>query len=150
MAGVTTAMCTSFKVELFKGTHQFLQTSGHAFKLALVAAGCSGTYGAASTNYSELTTDEQTDSGSNYTTGGAALTVPADPTSSSTTAFCDFTDTSWANSTISAIGALIYNVSASNAAVSLHSFGGTKSSSAGTFAITFPTADASNAILRLA
>lgn len=145
----TTAMCTSFKVELMKALHNFLLTGGSTFKLALIKSGMAGTYGAASTNYSNITGNSDEASGTGYTAGGTTLTR-VDPTSSGTTAYTDFADVSWSTATISAAACMIYNTSNSNSSVSIHDFGGTVASTAGTFSITFPTPDASNAILRLA
>lgn len=145
----TTAMCTSFKSELMQALHNFLLTGGHAFKLALIKTGMAGTYGAASTNYSNITGNSDEASGTGYTAGGAALTR-VDPTTSGTTAYTDFADVSWSSATISAAAAMIYNTTSGNRAVSVHDFGGTVTSTNGTFQVTFPTPDASNAILRLA
>jgi hypothetical protein len=146
----TTAMCTSFKKELFEAKHNFLLSGGNTFKLALIKSGMAGTYGAASTNYSNITgnTDEVGDSGT-YAAGGGTLTR-IDPATSGTTAYVDFADISFTSATISAAAAMIYNSTSSNVATSIHDFGGTVASTAGTFQITFPTADSSNAILRLA
>jgi hypothetical protein len=134
-------MCTSFKVELFDGEHDF---DAHTFKAALYTS--SATLNAGTTAYA--TTNEV--SGTGYTAGGAALTVVS-ATSSGTTAFVDFNDLSWAGSTITARGALIYNdTHASDAAVCVLDFGTDKTTSASTFTIVFGTADASNAIVRIA
>lgn len=141
---VTTAMTTSFKQELLQGLHDL---DGHTLKLALIKSGESGTFGAASTNFSELSSDEA--SGTGYSSGGATLgsvSIALD----GTTATVDFADVSFSNSTISASGAMIYNSSASNRAIAVISFGGTVASTAGTFTVTMPAADASNAIIRLA
>tara|TARA_R100000700_G_C3150279_1_gene129167 strand:+ start:138 stop:569 length:432 start_codon:yes stop_codon:yes gene_type:complete len=141
---VTTAMTTSFKQELLQGLHDL---DGHTLKLALIKSGESGTFGASSTNFSELSSDEA--SGTGYSSGGATLgsvSIALD----GTTATVDFADVSFSNSTISASGAMIYNTSASNRAIAVISFGGTVASTAGTFTVTMPTADASNAIIRLA
>jgi hypothetical protein len=143
---ITTAMCTSFKSELLGGIHD-LDT--HTLKLALIKASPSGTYGAATTNYSTVTGNSDEASGTNYSAGGqnldgAAITV------SGTTAIVDFTDEVFASATISADGCIIYNSSASNKAICLIDFGGTKTSTNGDFTIQFPTADASNAIIRIA
>ena len=140
---ITQAMCTSFKKELLEGTHNFLNSGGSTFKLALFTS--SATLGAATTAYA--TTNEVT--GTNYTAGGANLTR-VDPTSSGTTAFTDFADLTFSTATVTANGALIYNSSASDAAVIVLAFGGDKTSTAGDFTIQFPTADASNAIIRIA
>jgi hypothetical protein len=109
------------------------------------------TYGAATTNYSDVTSspgDEVANSGT-YTAGGAQLTS-AGVTLSGTTAFVDFADVSFTSATISADGCIIYNADRGNRAVSVHDFGGTKTSTNGTFSVVFPVADSSNAILRLA
>lgn len=146
----TTAMCTSFKVEILKAQHNFLLTSGNTFKMALIKSGMAGTYGAASTNYSNITGNSDEASGTGYTAGGATLTR-VDPTSSGTTAYTTFSSpVTWSTATISAAACMIYNTTNSNSSVSIHDFGGTVSSTAGTFTVTLPTADASNAILRIA
>lgn len=146
----TTAMCTSFKAELGTATHNFTASTGNTFKLALIKSGMAGTYGAASTNYSNITSnsDEVANSGT-YSAGGLTLTSVT-PTTSGTTAIYDFADVSATSATISAAACMIYNSSSSNKACSVHDFGGTQSSTAGTFSIVFPVADASNAILRIA
>tara|TARA_R110000824_G_C15152982_1_gene671208 strand:+ start:1003 stop:1446 length:444 start_codon:yes stop_codon:yes gene_type:complete len=140
----TSAVCTSFKQELLVGTHNF--TNGaDAFKLALYTN--SATISASSTVY--VTLGETTnDAGSAYSAGGNTL-VNVTPTTSGTTAYCDFSDTSWSTASFTAYGALIYNSTDSNKAVCVLNFGGDKTSSAGTFTIQFPADDASNAILRL-
>ena len=141
---ITQAMCTSFKKELLEGTHNFKNSGGSAFKLALFTS--SATLGASTTAYA--TTNEVT--GTGYSAGGLALTR-VDPTTSGTTAFTDFADLTFSTATITANGALIYNDDASNdAAVIVLAFGGDKTSTAGDFTIQFPTADASNAIIRIA
>ena len=141
---ITQAMCTSFKKELLEAGHNFKNSGGSAFKLALFTS--SATLGASTTAYA--TTNEV--SGTGYTAGGSALTR-VDPTSSGTTAFTDFADLTFSTATITANGALIYNDDASNdAAVIVLAFGGDKTSTAGDFTIQFPTADASNAIIRIA
>ena len=141
---ITQAMCTSFKKELLEGTHNFKNSGGSAFKLALFTS--SATLGASTTAYA--TSNEV--SGTGYSAGGSALTR-VDPTTSGTTAFTDFADLTFSTATITANGALIYNDDASNdAAVIVLAFGGDKTSTAGDFTIQFPTADASNAIIRIA
>ena len=145
----TTAMCTSFKVEVLRAQHNFLLTGGNTFKMALIKSGMAGTYGAASTNYSNITGNSDEASGTGYTAGGATLTR-VDPTSSGTTAYTTFSSpVTWSTATISAAACMIYNTTNSNSSVSIHDFGGTVSSTAGTFTVTLPTADASNAILRI-
>lgn len=145
---ITTAMCTSFKKELLEAKHDFNVTGGHTFKIALFTS--SATLGASTTDYS--TSNEV--SGTGYTQGGNTLTN-VDPTTSGTTAFTDFADTTWASATITANGALIYNTttaggSGTTNAVCALAFGGDKTSTNGDFVIQFPTADASNAIIRIA
>ena len=145
---ITTAMCTSFKVELLQGLQDF-DTAGNTFKLGLFKTSPAGTYGAATTNYSDVTGNSDENGGAGYTAGGKTLTNVT-PTSTSTTAFTDFDDQTWGSSTITADGAFIYNSTNGNRMVSVHDFGGAKSSSAGDFVIQFPTADSSNAIIRIA
>ena len=143
---ITSAICSSFKQELLQGKHSFESSGGHTFKLALFDSGAS--LGAATTDYS--TSEEITNtSGTAYTSGGATLTSVT-PVASSTTAVCDFSDVSYSSASFTANGALIYNSSASNKAVAVIAFGGDKTVSSGTFTIQFPTADASNAIIRIA
>lgn len=148
---IAQAMCTSFKTELLTGTHNFA-TNGNAFKLALYAEGSGGksnttaTLGATTTAFT--TTGEVASSGT-YATGGGTLTKVA-PTTSGTTALTDFVDLSFTSATITAMGALIYNDTNSNKAVAVLDFTSNKTSTSGTFTIQFPTADASNAIIRIA
>ena len=149
---ITSAICTSFKKELLEGLMDFNATSGSTFKIALIKANASqsGTYNAATTNYSDVTgnSDELPATGG-YTTGGNTLTN-IDPTTSGTTAFVDFADTSWTSATFTTRGCIIYNTSQSNKAVMVIDFGADFSVSGGTFQIQFPTANASDAILRIA
>ena len=141
---ISQAMCTSFKKELMTATHNFTASTGNSFKLALYTS--AATLSAATTAYSA--TNEA--SGTNYAAGGAALTNIT-PTTSGTTAFTDFADLTFSNATITANGAVIYNdTAAGDPAVVVLAFGGDKTSTAGDFTIQFPTADASNAIIRIA
>lgn len=145
---ITSALCTSFKKELLERKHDFNASSGHTFKIALYTSAAN--LDASTTAYSA--TNEV--SGTGYTPGGATLTN-IDPTSSGTTAFVDFADVTWSSATITAAGALIYNTttdggSSTTNAVAVISFGGDKTSTNGDFVVQFPTADASNAIIRLA
>ena len=154
---ITQAVCTSFKQELLQGIHNFTSGScggtttttgsGNAFKIALYTS--SATLAASTTAYSS----SNEASGTGYSAGGNALTNVT-PTTSSTTALTDFADTTWSSSTVTARGALIYNSSttagSANRAVLVLNFGSDKSSSSGDFTITFPTADASSAIIRIA
>jgi hypothetical protein len=148
---ISQAMCTSFKVELLSGGHNFNTTNvartvdtQDTFKIALFTS--SATLGATTTAYS--TSDEAT--GTGYSAGGNTLTVSAVPTSTGTTAFLDFTDTTWSTATVTARGALIYNSTYSDTSVAVLDFGADKTSTAGDFTIIFPTADATNAIIRIA
>ena len=145
MGTITTAMCNSFKQELLGGVHD-LDT--HTLKLALIKPSPTGTYGAATTNYSDITGNSDEATGTNYTAGGQELDS-ASITLSGTTAFVDFADEVFSNLTISAGGAIIYNTSASNKAIAIFAFSSTVSSTAGDFTVIFPTADASNAVIRI-
>ena len=143
-------MCTSFKKELLYGVHDFDLANGDTFKIALYTN--SASFNAATTAY---TTSNEV-SGTNYVAGGGALTN-VDPTSSGTTALTDFVDETWSSATITARGALIYNttpnttsLSVTNPTVVVLDFGADKTSTAGDFTVVFPTADASNAIIRIA
>ena len=143
-------MCTSFKKELLYGVHDFDLFSGDTFKIALYTN--SASFDAATTAY---TTSNEV-SGTGYSAGGGALTN-VDPTSSGTTALTDFQDETFSTATITARGALIYNTTPNTASLSVTNptvvvldFGGDKTSTAGDFTIVFPTADASNAIIRIA
>ena len=140
---ITQAMTTSFKQELMEGVHDF---TAHTFKIALYTS--SATLGATTTAYSA--TNEV--SGTGYTAGGNTLTVTGGAVSTSgTTAYIDFADTTWSTATITARGAVIYNsTAAGNPAVAVLDFGADKTSTAGDFTVSFPTADASNAIVRIA
>ena len=143
---ITSAICTSFKQELLVGTHNFTATTGNTFKIALFTS--SASLGASTTAYS--TSNEITNSsGTAYTAGGATLTSVT-PTTSGTTAFCDFADVSFSSASFTANGALIYNDDQSDKAVAVIAFGADKTVTSGTFTIQFPTADASNAIIRIA
>jgi len=141
---ITSAVCTSFKVELLKGVHNFTASSGDTFNLALYTS--SASLGAATTAY---TTSNEV-SGSGYTAKGNALTSVT-PVASSTTAVCDFSDTSFTSASFTARGCMIFNDSASGdpACVTID-FGSDKTVTSGTFTIQFPTADSSNAIIRIA
>ena len=141
---ITTAFCTSFKQQLMQGQHNFTTTTGNTFKIALYTS--SATLGASTTAYS--VTNEIAATGG-YTAGGNTLTNVT-PTTSGTTAYVDFADTTWTSSTITANGALIYNANATNASTVVLAFGSDKSSSNGDFTIVFPLPDATNAIIRIA
>ena len=145
MGTITTAMCNSFKQELLGGVHD-LDT--HTLKLALIKPSPTGSFGAATTNYSDLTANSDEASGTNYSAGGQNLDSAA-ISLSGTTAFVDFADEVFSNLTITAAGAIIYNSSASNKAIAVFSFGSNVASTAGDFTVIFPTADASNAVIRI-
>lgn len=146
---ITQAMATSFKLEILDGIHAFgttvirAGTTPDTFKIALYTSAAS--LNAATTTYT--TSGEVV--GTGYTAGGNTL-VNVAPTSSGTTAFCDFNDTTWANATITARGAMIYNSTQSNKCVAVFDFGADKTSTDGDFTVIFPTPDASNAVLRIA
>jgi len=154
---ITQALCTSFKQEILQGIHNFTNGSGggtttstgtgNTFKIALFTS--SASLGAGTTAYA----DSNQASGTGYSAGGNTLTNVT-PTTSSTTALTDFADTTWSSSSITARGALIYNSSttagSANRAVAVLDFGTDKTTSSGDFTITFPTADASSAIIRIA
>ena len=140
---ITQAMCTSFKTELLTGTHNFTNSSGNTFKLALYTS--SASLGAGTTAYS--TSNEV--SGTGYSAGGSALTNVT-PSADGTTAITDLADLTFSSSTITARGALIYNDSVSDKAVLVLDFGADKASSSGDFTIQFPAAAAATAIIRIA
>ena len=142
---ITTAMCNSFKQELLGGVHD-LDTD--TLKVALIKASPAGTYGSGTTNYSDITGNTDEAVGTNYTAGGQELDS-ATITLAGSTAIVDFADEVFANLTISADGAIIYNSSQGNKAVAVFDFGGTVTSTSGDFTIVFPTADASNAVIRI-
>ena len=147
---ISQAMATSFKVDILNGVHAFGttvtrgSTAADTFKIALYTS--SASLDATTTAYS--VTNEV--SGTGYSAGGNTLSVSQVPTSTSTTAWLDFSDTTWSSATITANGALIYNSSQSDKAVAVLAFGGDKTSTNGDFTIVFPTADSSNAIIRIA
>ena len=149
---ISQAMVTSFKVEILDGVHNFgtgvtrASTAADTFKIALYTS--SATLSAATTAYT--TSDEVSSSGTNYTAGGQTLVISQVPTSTSTTAWLDFDDITWASATLTANGALIYNATQGNKAVAVLAFGGDKTSTAGNFTIQFPAAASTTAILRIA
>lgn len=139
---ITSAMCSSFKVESWRGLHNF-DVAGDQFKIALYTS--AATLDASTTVYSA--TNEVV--GAGYTAGGKDLTN-VQPVLDGTTAVGDFADTSWTTATITAAGALIYNSTNGDRAVAVISFGGDQSSTAGTFTVVFPVAAAATAIIRFA
>ena len=143
---ITSAVCSSFKQELLQGKHDFDSSGGDTFKIALYTS--SATLGASTTDYS-ATNEITNDAGSAYVAGGATLTSVT-PTTDGTTAVCDFSDVSYTSASFTANGALIYNDTQSDKACAVIAFGSDKTVTSGTFTIQFPTADASDAIIRLA
>lgn len=138
-------MCTSFKVGILGADFNFDTGTTQVFKIALFTS--TATLDATTTAYSA--SNEVV--GTGYTAGGNTLTISQVPTSTSTTAFLDFADTTWTTATITARGALIYLANGTtNPAVAVLDFGSDKTSTAGNFTIQFPVADATNAILRIA
>ncbi len=140
---ITQAMCSSFKTALLNGEMDFSSDTSQTFKIALYTS--SATLSAATTAYS--TTNEV--SGTGYTAGGNTLSIAANPALSGTTAFLDFSDTTWSSSSITARGALIYKSATGNPAVAVIDFGEDKQTSSADFVISFPIADANNAIIRI-
>ena len=140
---ITQTMCTSFKKALLDGEMDFSSNTSQTFKIALFTS--AATLNADTTAYTS--SDEVV--GTGYTAGGNTLTVVA-PATSETTAFLDFSDTTWSSATITARGALIYQSGGSNPAVAVLDFGSDKSTVADSFTVQFPTADASTAIVRIA
>ena len=145
MGTITTAMCNSFKQELLGGVHD-LDT--HTLKIALIKPSPTGSFNKATTNYSQLTSSSDEAAGTNYSAGGQGLDSPVISLSGDT-AIVDFADEVFSNLTITAAGALLYNSSASNKAIAVFSFGSNVASTAGDFTVIFPTADASNAVIRI-
>jgi hypothetical protein len=144
---ITQAMATSFKVGLLNGTFNFGTGTSQVFKIALYTAAAS----LDSTTTAYTSSNEVSSSGTGYTAGGNTLVVSQVPTSTGTTAFLDFADSTWAAATITARGALIYLANGTtNPAVCVLDFGSDKTSTNGAFTIIFPAADSSNAIIRIA
>ena len=150
MAFTGNYMCTSFKDQLLEGVHDFRSAGGDTFYIALYTNSASFT--AATTAYT-ATNEITNTSGTAYVAGGAAL-GNVSPTTSGTTAFTDFADETWSSASFSARGAMIYNSTPAhtytNPSVVILDFGADKTASAGDFTVVFPTADATNAIIRIA
>ena len=143
---IASAICNSFKQEILVGTHNFTASSGNDFKLAMYTS--SASMGASTTAYSS-SNEISNSSGSAYSAGGKTITSVT-PALDGSTACCDFADVSWTSASFTANGCLIYNDTQSDKACAVIAFGGDKTVSSGTFTIQFPTADASNAIIRIA
>lgn len=150
MAFTGNFMCTSFKQQLLEGAHDFRSSGGDVFYIALYTNTASFT--AATTAYT-ATNEITNTSGSVYVAGGGVLTNIS-PSSSGTTALTDFVDETWSSASFTARGAMIYNSTPAhtytNPSVVILDFGSDKTASAGDFTVVFPTADASNAIIRIA
>lgn len=149
MVAPTQALCNSFKQELLQGLHDFDNPGGNTFNIALFAAAASvsGTFGAGTTNYSQMGSDEAT--GTNYSVGGIAL-ASVTPVLSGSVAILDFADAVFSNVTLTSSGALIYNTTNGNRAVCVLNFGSDRTATATDFTVQFPLADAANAIIRIA
>jgi len=145
MGTITTAMCNSFKQELLGGVHD-LDT--HTLKIALIKPSPTSSFSKATTNYSDLTANSDEATGTNYSAGGQVLDSPVISLSGDT-ALVDFADEVFSNLTITAAGALLYNSSVSNKAIAVFNFGSTVTATNGDFTVVFPTADASNAVIRI-
>jgi len=140
---ITQTLCTSFKVALLNGEMDFSSDTTQTFKIALYTS--SATLDATTTAYS--TTNEV--SGTGYTAGGNTLSIASSPTSSGITAFLDFSDTTWSSSSVTARGALIYKSATGNPAIAIIDFGEDKQTSSADFVIGFPSADKTNAVVRI-
>ena len=141
---ITQTMCTSFKKALLDGEMDFSANTNQSYKIALY------TNSASLDATTETYTTSNEASGTGYTPGGVALTISTAPTTSGTTAYLSFRNATWANSTITARGALIYQTGGTTPAVAVLDFGSDKSTSGTTFQVTFPTANATTAIVRVA
>jgi hypothetical protein len=142
---ITQGMCDSFKVQILSGQQNLVSGSASTYKLALYTS--AATLSNATANYTSL--NEVSSSGSNYTAGGNTLVVSQSPTNTGNVAFLSFANSSWYNANITANGALIYN-STANTTVAVLAFGSDKTATNGTFTVIFPTADSTNAIIRIA
>lgn len=144
MAFTGNFLCTSFKRALLDGEMDFSSDTAQVFKIALYTS--SATLDASTTAYT--TSNEVV--GTGYTAGGNTLTISVNPTTTGTTAFLSFANTTWTSATITARGALIYQSGGSNPAVAVLDFGSDKSAAGGNFEVVFPTANSSSAIIRIA
>jgi hypothetical protein len=144
-------LTTSFKVQILDGIHNFgvgvirATTAADTFKIALYST--LATLNSTTTEYT--TQDEVT--GTGYTAGGNTLVISQAPTSTDTetVAWLNFENSSWANATFSADGALIYNSTQGNKAVAVLNFGSTKTTANQTFTVTFPASTSSAALIRI-
>lgn len=148
----TTAMCNTFKAEIGQALHNFTITTGNVFKIALIKVSPAGTYGASSTNYSDITGNTDEASGTGYTAGGFAWTAAQNLTpvvNGGQGCYSWSTNPSWTTATFSCTAGMIYNSTNSNRATSTYDFGGTQTVSAGTLTLVLPAQTASNAIIRI-
>jgi hypothetical protein len=141
---ITQTLTTSFKVQLLSAGQNFTSGTGNTYKMALYTS--AATLDATTATY----TASNEVVGTGYTAGGNTLSISQSPTSGGTTAFISFANTSWTGASFTCRGALIYNSSNANASVAVFDFGSDKTVVAGTFTIQFPTADATNAVIRIA
>lgn len=153
---VTTSLCNTFVDELLEGRHSLRDAGGHALKLALIGSSEIGTYGAATTNYSDLTANAgDQEAGAGYTVTGAALAVASTypKLETGSTFVVDFDDTVWASATFSSVGAIAYNTDAgagtAGRAIAVYSFGGTVTSTNGTFTVQWPAPGVSTGAIYL-
>lgn len=142
---ITQGMADSFKVQILSGQQNLVSGASPVYKLALYTSAAT----LSNSTAAYTTVNEVSSSGSNYTSGGNTLSVSTSPTSTGNVAFMSFANSSWTNANITANGALIYN-STANTAVAVLAFGSDKTSTNGTFTVVFPTADSTNAIIRIA
>lgn len=157
VASVDSATQVTLSKQTTASATNTLTFSGDSFKMALIKSGMAGTYGAASTNYSNITGNSDETTGTGYTAGGVALATNISPATTGTTAFWSWsTNPSWSSASFSAAAAMIYNTTnrglgaSGNRSVSVHDFGGTQTVSSGTFTVVLPSNDSTNAILRIA
>jgi hypothetical protein len=152
MGSTTTAFPTSAKGELPQGLHNYVTTTGNVFKFALIKVTPTGVYGAASTNYSQITGNSDEVTGTGYSAGGFAWTAAQNttPSTSGTGAFWSWSvNPSWTSATFSTQGGMIYNSTNGNRAVYVGDFGGAQSVSAGTFTLVLPANGVGTSILQL-
>jgi hypothetical protein len=152
MGSVATAFPTSFKTELPQALHDFTTTTGDVFKAALIKVTPAGTYGAASTNYSDITGNSDEVTGTGYSAGGFAWTAAQNitPLNSGTTSYWSWSvNPSWGGATFSSVGTMFYNSTNSNRAVYTGDFGGTQSVTAGTFTVVLPANGVSTSVLAI-
>jgi hypothetical protein len=144
----TTALCTSWKGEILKAVHN-MDAGGNTLKMALIKVAPAGTYGAASTNYSNITGNTDEVSGTGYTAAGMAMSNSGVSTAS-TTGIADFGNVSWSGASFSTTAGMMYNSSQAGKSIALWDFGGTQTVTASTFTITMPVSGAATSLIRIA